>query len=66
TAKLPKTAPLPRSQLAAFKSHTAPVRAKLDEIAGELAKGRPSATQELTDRRLLAMTAEKTPTSFSR
>ncbi|MGH8613264.1 MAG: peptidoglycan DD-metalloendopeptidase family protein [Gammaproteobacteria bacterium] len=66
TAKLPKTVPLSRAQLAAFKSHTAPVLAKLDEIAGGLAKGRSSTTQELTDRRLLAMTAERAPTSFSR
>ncbi|MGH8605491.1 MAG: M23 family metallopeptidase, partial [Gammaproteobacteria bacterium] len=66
TAKLPKTLPLSRAQLAAFKSRTAPVLAKLDEIAGGLAKGRSSKTQELTDRRLLAMTAERAPTSFSR
>ncbi|MGH8644799.1 MAG: peptidoglycan DD-metalloendopeptidase family protein [Gammaproteobacteria bacterium] len=66
TAKLPKTVPLSRAKLAAFKSHTAPVIAKLDEIAGELVKGRPSTTQELTDRRLLAMTAERAPASFSR
>ncbi|MGH9961969.1 MAG: M23 family metallopeptidase, partial [Pyrinomonadaceae bacterium] len=62
TVELPKAVPLSRNQLTTFKAQTNPVIAKLDEIAGELAKGHPSTTQELTDRRLLAMAAERART----
>lgn len=62
TVELPKAVPLSRNQLIAFKSQTNPVIAKLDEIAGELAQGHPSTTEELTDRRLLAMAAERART----
>ncbi len=62
TVELPKAVPLSRNQLIAFKLQTNPLIAKLDEIAGELAKGHPSTTQELTDRRLLVMAAERART----